>query len=243
MAVTPVLLLSDLHLPPTPSFYREAFSRFLGGPARHSAAVYILGDLFEAWIGDDAGLVDYSRECVQLSELTRQGVPVFLQRGNRDFLIGKRFSAETGVHLLPEYACVELPVGRTLLAHGDSFCLDDIAFQRFRYWTRLPLVQAAFLRLPKKMRQSISNNLRRTGTRDRGGEGAMQMDVSEQAIVQITNQYRVSRLIHGHTHKPGRYLTGTEAEKLERIVLPDWRPEQINYLICDQFGLRTQSVT
>lgn len=242
MAVNSVLLLSDLHLPPNASPYREAFSRFINGPAQDSAAVYILGDLFEAWIGDDAGLVDYSQECAHLAKLTTHGIPVFLQRGNRDFLIGKRFIAETGVNLLPEYACIDLPVGRTLLAHGDGFCTDDITFQRFRYWTRNPLIQAAFLRLPVNVRKHIRNRLRHAGDRKRGGETPMEMDVSECAVVSMANQYRVNRVIHGHTHRPGRYLTGTKEVKLERVVLPDWRPGKMHYLICDQFGLRTQSV-
>lgn len=242
MAVNPVLLLSDLHLPPHASPFREAFSRFIDGPAQGSSAVYILGDLFEAWIGDDAGLVDYSQECANLAKLTAIGIPVLLQRGNRDFLIGKRFIAETGVHLLPEYACIDLPVGRTLLTHGDGLCVEDVAFQRFRYWTRMPLVQAAFLRLPLKVRKHIRNSLRYAGDRKRGGEMPMDMDVSERAVICLANQYRVNRVIHGHTHRPGRYLIGAKEREIERIVLPDWRPEQMHYLSCDQFGLRTQSV-
>lgn len=240
MAISPVLLLSDLHLPPTDSPYRDGFSNFINGPARNSAAVYILGDLFEAWIGDDAGLVDYSRECVLLAKLTFSNIPVFFQRGNRDFLVGKQFAAKTGVHLLPEYTCIDLPIGRTLLAHGDGFCIDDIAFQRFRSWSRKPGMQNAFLRLPLKMRRYISNKLRYAGRQKRVQETPNKMDVNDQEVVRLADQYRVSQVIHGHTHKPGRYRT--ENGKIERIVLPDWRPDQMNYLICDQMGLRTQSV-
>lgn len=242
MPVNPVLLLSDLHLPPTKSPYREAFSRFLDGPARNSAAVYILGDLFEMWIGDDAGLVDYSQECAHLAKLRLENIPVFLQRGNRDFLIGEQFSYKTGIHLLPEYACVDLPIGRTLLTHGDGFCLDDVAFQRFRNWTRKPLLQKVFLRLPLKLRRSIGNKFRYTGEQKRQRETASKMDVNEQAVIRLASQYRVNRVIHGHTHNPGCYSAGEGENKLERIVLPDWRPNQMNYLTCDQSGLRTQSI-
>lgn len=238
----PILFLSDLHLPTDPSPYRAAFCRFLDGPAQGAAAIYILGDLFDAWIGDDVGLDDYADECSKLAELARHSVPVYFQRGNRDFLVGRAFADCTGVQLLPEYACVDLPIGVTLIAHGDGLCLDDITFQRFRYWTHNSFVQSCFLHLPQRARRRISLALQRANNRTKINKSAQDTDVNDRAVLQLLRRYGANRLIHGHTHRPGRYVLNDGGFQLERIVLPDWRPTQMSYLSCDSHGLHTELV-
>ena len=146
----PTILLSDLHLPPAPSPLREAFLRFLAGPARQADSVYILGDLFEYWIGDAEGLAHYAPEARALKALTAAGVPVYYQHGNRDFMVGADFFEATGVTLLPDPATVELGGVSTLLSHGDLFCTGDLAYQRWRRFSRNPLSQWVYRRLPRR---------------------------------------------------------------------------------------------
>ncbi len=129
------LLLSDLHLPTHPSPLRGAFAEFLKGPARKAEAVYILGDLFEVWVGDDDGLRAYEAECRALSLLSKV-VPVFFMHGNRDFLLGAAFAASTGVRLLDDPTVINLHGTPTLLSHGDAFCTDDVGYQRWRRFSR-----------------------------------------------------------------------------------------------------------
>lgn len=240
MQPAPVLLLSDLHLPPRPSPYRQALIDFLDGPAHQASVVYILGDLFDAWIGDDIGLQNYAAECASLKALSDSGVAVYFQHGNRDFLIGKRFATATGVQLLPESKVVELPIGRTLLMHGDALCIDDIAYQRFRHWIRKRWVKSLLVSLPAKLRRRIAGGLKQASSEAKSDKIGSIMDVNEAAAREAMAAHGVSRMIHGHTHRPGRYLLQADNTTLERIVLADWRPQQMEYLVCDADGLHRE---
>lgn len=232
----PTLLLSDLHLPTGASVLRERFQRFLAGPARSAAVVYILGDLFESWVGDDIGLRAYAAEARGLRRLTEHGVVVLLQHGNRDFLIGRRFTQATGVRLLPDPALVDLGGVPSLLSHGDLYCTDDHGYQRWRRFAHDSHIQSLFLRMPSGLRRRIGQGLRggsRAATRDKP---AAIMDVNAEAIREAFRHGDAVRLIHGHTHRPADHRVEVDGRSYERIVLADWRPGLYEYLSCSADG-------
>jgi UDP-2,3-diacylglucosamine hydrolase len=231
------LFISDLHLPAGPSPLREAFGRFLAGPARGAEAVYILGDLFEVWIGDDAGLAEYAREASALRALTDSGVPVYFQHGNRDFLVGPRFAEATGVRLLPDPAVVDLHGTPTLISHGDLFCTDDVRYQRWRRFARNRLIQAVFNRLPRATRERIAGGVRAGTTADMKSKPLDIMDANESAIEAAFGEHGVARLIHGHTHRPRDHRHVTGRSESVRHVLADWQPGRCEALRVDSTGV------
>lgn len=229
------LLLSDLHLPVDPSPLRDAFRRFLAGPAREAEAVYILGDLFEYWIGDDLGVLDYAEEIRLLAGLTQQGVQVFFQRGNRDFLVGTCFSALSGVHLLPDPVVVDLYGTPTLLSHGDLLCTDDVGYQRWRRFAHNAVVQRLFLTLPRAWRERVALRVRGRSNVQKRYKPEDIMDVNAAAVGACFRRSGARRLIHGHTHRPARHALDGGCE---RIVLADWRPDRMEVLEVSPGGLR-----
>lgn len=237
--VKPVLLLSDLHLPSGPSPYREVFRAFLRGPARDASALYILGDLFDAWIGDDIGVADFAPECAALRSVAVAGVPVYFMRGNRDFLVDARFAHASGVILLDDPAVALLPDGPALLTHGDLLCTDDKTYQRFRRVMHNPALQWIFLHLPIRLRRFIAAHLR-AASRSRNARArtipAPLGDVNEAAVRTCLVAHAQTRLIHGHTHRPGDHVLALEGGTGRRCVLADWRPERMEYLACDVRG-------
>lgn len=239
----PVLLLSDLHLPDAPSPLRNAFLRFLDGPAREAAAVYILGDLFEAWIGDAEGLRDHAPEAAALRRLTASGVRVSFVHGNRDFLVGAGFARATGITLLPDPVVVDLAGTPTVLAHGDRYCTDDLAYQRWRAFARNRLAQALFRRLPETLRRRVAGAARGRSEHDKPRKPPAIMDVNAQAITAAFAPDGPRRLIHGHTHRPAEHrLALADGTTAERIVLADWRADRFEYLAADARGLHRRTV-
>ncbi|MCC2657713.1 MAG: UDP-2,3-diacylglucosamine diphosphatase [Panacagrimonas sp.] len=235
----PTLLLSDLHLPPEePSALRERFRRFLMGPARDAAAVYILGDLFETWIGDDVGLQQYAPEVGALAALTARGVPVYFQHGNRDFMVGRDFFALTGVHALPDPYLVRVQDRPTLLSHGDVWCTDDRAYQRWRRFSRVGLFQRVFLMLSRARRMRIAGGLRSGSDVAKRNKPENIMDVNPRAVRGAMADAGTLHAIHGHTHRPGDYPVELPLGPATRTVLPDWRDE-----ICDYLRIDSQGVT
>lgn len=240
----PDLLLADLHLPviaagaaPEASFLNEAFLRFCAGPARDARRVLLLGDVFESWVGDDLGLVDYPREIAALRTLHEHGVELCYQTGNRDFLLGQRFALATGAVPLADEQLETLGGVRTLLAHGDQYCSDDIGYQRWRAFSRNRLAQWLFLRLSAARRRRIGGGLR-DGSRDAKRSKSQQiMDVNDQAIAQAFERHGVVRMIHGHTHRPAHHTLHVQGRLCERIVLADWRRERIEWLRADDTDL------
>jgi UDP-2,3-diacylglucosamine hydrolase len=230
--------LSDLHLPPEVSPLRQHFLSFVEGRARGAEGVYVLGDLFEYWIGDDVGMQVYAPEIAALAALTASGVPVYFQHGNRDFLVGRDFSALTGVAILDDPTVVDLYGTRTLVAHGDMFCTDDVAYQRWRRFSRLKPAQWIFHRLPVSRRERIAGGLRSGSDRSKANKPENIMDVNAGAVASTFAHYRVPRMIHGHTHRPMEHRVGDA----ERIVLADWRPERCEVLEVDASGFRRIAV-
>ncbi len=224
------LFLSDLHLPDEPSPLREGFLRFLAGPALEAEAVYILGDLFEYWIGDDVGLRQHAPEVAGLQRLQQSGVRVYFMHGNRDFMIGRRFAAATGTELLRDPHLIKLHGRPTLLSHGDLWCTDDVGYQRWRRFSRNPLAQWAFRKLPEGRRLAIAGGLRGKSHDDKQGKSEAIMDVNPEAIRRAFARYGVGLIIHGHTHRPANHRVPVADQVAERVVLADWRPQHLEYL-------------
>jgi len=224
------LFLSDLHLPDEPSPLREGFLRFLEGPAARAEAVYILGDLFEYWVGDDVGLRQHAAEVRGLQRLSQSGVRIYFMHGNRDFMIGRRFASAAGVELLRDPHLITLSGQPTLLSHGDRWCTDDVGYQRWRRFSRNALAQWLFLRLPEHRRQSIAGNLRGKSHDDKQGKSEAIMDVNPETIRSAFTQHRATLIIHGHTHRPANHKVLMGDQATERIVLADWQPQRMEYL-------------
>lgn len=229
------LLLSDLHLPAQPSRLREAFVEFLEGPARNAQKVFILGDLFEYWIGDDVGLQIYAKEISRIAALSASGVEVFFMAGNRDFLAGKGFAEISGATILPDPCLMVLEGTPTLLSHGDIYCSDDVGYQKWRRISRNSLIQRLFLLLPRALRERIAGDLRSQSAGNKAGKSAEIMDVTEASVVDAFKAHQVRRMIHGHTHRPADHR---DAEGYERIVLADWTPARMEYLEITSSGMQ-----
>jgi UDP-2,3-diacylglucosamine hydrolase len=238
-----ILLLSDLHLPNEASPLRSAFARFLTGPARQATAVYLLGDLFEYWIGDDVGLRDYAEEVSELRMLRHHGAHIFFMHGNRDFLVGHRFATAAGVELVADPLKIDLAGTPTLLSHGDIFCTDDHAYQRWRRISRNKFGQSLFHLLPESRRLSIAGNVRSRNQVVKRNKPDAIMDVNEGSVRDAFRRHQVSRIIHGHTHRPAEHAYNIDGRACQRIVLADWRPERLEYLHCDEQGWRRETVT
>lgn len=230
------LFISDLHLPDEPSPLREGFLRFLAGPARKAKAVYILGDLFEYWIGDDVGMQAYAAEIAALKALTASGVAVYFMHGNRDFLVGRRFAAATGVQLLRDPLVVDLHGRRTLLSHGDIWCTDDVGYQRWRRFSRNRFAQWIFSMLPLARRQAIAGGVRGKSASAKGNKAESIMDVNASAVAGAFCRHGINRIIHGHTHRPATHGDLLDGRNVERIVLADWRDDHLEYLTIDEAG-------
>jgi UDP-2,3-diacylglucosamine hydrolase len=219
----PTLFISDLHLTEERPAANERFIEFLEGPARQARALYILGDFFEYWIGDD-DLEDpfNSVMAALLARLTAGGVALYLMHGNRDFLLGERFCAQTGARLLSDPTVHDIEGVRTLLAHGDTLCTDDLDYQNWRRTARSPDWQRQFLAKPRAERRQMIRGLREKSKAVIQAKPAEIMDVNAEAIVRAMREHGVTRLVHGHTHRPGRHRLTLEGHAAERWVLPDW---------------------
>jgi UDP-2,3-diacylglucosamine hydrolase len=216
------LFVSDLHLDPSTPEIATQFLRFLHEEARGAQALYILGDLFEVWLGDDDP-DPAAREIVDaLREFTATGTPCYFIHGNRDFLVGKRFARETGCRLLDDGTVVEVAGERVLLMHGDALCTDDHSYQRLRRIVRNPLTRWVFGRMSLAQRRRLAGKLRE-GSRMHVGETAPEiMDVHPEAVTAAMRDARVVTLVHGHTHRPAIHSLTIDGASARRIVLGDW---------------------
>lgn len=216
------LFISDLHLDDERPWTTALFLDFLRGEARDAQALYILGDLFESWIGDDddAPLAQQVQDA--LADLTRSGVRACFMAGNRDFLVGDAFSARSGVTLLTDPTLIDLAGVPTLLMHGDTLCTDDVAYQKFRTQVRDPRWQQQFLSQPLAARRAFAAQAREQSRQHTGSTMAQIMDVTDAAVREALQTHDAARLIHGHTHRPGRHRVDLADRTAERIVLGDW---------------------
>ena len=232
------LFISDLHLDGTRPDITAQFLDFLEREARRARALYILGDLFEAWIGDDDPDPDKRRVIAGLRAVTAGGVKSFLIHGNRDFLIGKRFCRETGIELLTDGTVIDLYGRRVLLMHGDLLCIDDHAYQRLRRIVRNPLVQFVMRRLTLRQRMNLAERMR-AGSKEHIASMDMAapdiMDVNQDEVRRTLARFGVDCMIHGHTHRPAVHEMQIDGHPALRIVLGDWY-EQGSVLRWDERG-------
>jgi UDP-2,3-diacylglucosamine hydrolase len=243
--VPATLFISDLHLSGERPAISERFFEFLRGPASRAAALYILGDLFEYWIGDDE--LDASdgdplalRVAQALGGLARRGVSVAFMHGNRDFLVGARFCEKSGARLLEDPAVETIGGARTLLMHGDTLCTDDHDYQAWRRTARSRAWQQEFLSKSLPERRETLHALREKSKEIVGAKPAEIMDVSEEAVREALRAHGLTRLVHGHTHRPAHHQLELDGRPCERWVLPDWYARG-GYLAIDEAGSRLVS--
>jgi len=217
------LFISDLHLTEERPEANERFIDLLEGKARGADALYILGDFFESWIGDDDLEAPFNAVIAGLlGDLARRGVPVHLMHGNRDFLVGERFCAATGTKLLADPSVHEIGGVRTLLMHGDTLCTDDLDYQNWRRIARSETWQREFLAKPLAERRRAIIDMREKSKEVVQAKPADIMDVNDAAVASAMRAHAVTRLVHGHTHRPGRHALTIDGRPAERWVLPDW---------------------
>jgi UDP-2,3-diacylglucosamine hydrolase len=222
-AGVPALFISDLHLSEDRPAANERFFSFLEGTARKAGSLYILGDFFEYWIGDDDLAYPFNAVIAgMLRELTRRGVRLYVMHGNRDFLIGPAFCAATGAALLDDPALIELDGEKTLLMHGDTLCTDDLDYQGWRRTARSAAWQQQFLAKSLDQRRIAVGGMREKSKQVVQAKPAEIMDVNDAAVRDAMERHGVKRLIHGHTHRPGRHAVSLARGRGERWVLPDW---------------------
>jgi UDP-2,3-diacylglucosamine hydrolase len=224
------LFISDLHLDETRPQIVDLFVRFLAKEARGADALYILGDLFESWIGDDDDTPLAASIAHALRALRDSGVPVYFMHGNRDFLLGADYTARAGMDLLIDPTVIEFDGERTLLMHGDTLCTDDIEYQKFRSMVRTPAWQQQFLAKPLVERRAFAAQARGESRKQTAMKAAEIMDVNQAAVESAMRAHGVRRLIHGHTHRPATHRYDLDGQAAERIVLGDWY-EQSSVLI------------
>ncbi|HEF0062800.1 UDP-2,3-diacylglucosamine diphosphatase [Citrobacter sp. RHBSTW-00271] len=219
------LFIADLHLCTEEPAITAGFLRFLAGDARKADALYILGDLFEAWIGDDDPNPLHREMAAAIKALTDSGVPCFFIHGNRDFLIGKRFARESGMTLLPQEKVLNLYGRNVLIMHGDTLCTDDTGYQAFRAKVHQPWLQKLFLSLPLFIRQRIAAKMRAGSKAANSSKSLEIMDVNPQAVINEMEKHQVQWLIHGHTHRPAVHELTANAQPAFRVVLGAWHTE------------------
>ncbi|MCD1648243.1 UDP-2,3-diacylglucosamine diphosphatase [Marinobacter adhaerens] len=216
------LFISDLHLEESRPDITEAFLTFLDEKARGVDQLYILGDFFEAWIGDDERTPLQEQVAAALRKLRDSGTDIFLMHGNRDFLIGQDFCDRAGATLLDDPTVIDLHGTPTLLMHGDSLCTADVEYQKFRANMRNPQWQQMILQRPLEDRQQMARQLREISMAKNQGKEEFIMDVTPEEVVKDMEKYGVQRLIHGHTHRPAMHELTANGSPAKRIVLGDW---------------------
>ncbi len=213
--------ISDLHLTESRPDISRAFFDFIAG-LHNADALYILGDFFEVWVGDDY-VTELSEQVARgLKGLSEAGIPVYFIHGNRDFLLGKRYAEHAGMTLLPEQTVIDLYGTPTLLLHGDEMCTQDIEYQKFRkksrgwWWPRLMLT------MPLWYRRNVARKAREKSKLSQAGKPLEILDVTEEAVLETFARHGVGHMIHGHTHRPGTHTYQVDDKQLKRTVLGDW---------------------
>ena len=234
------LFVSDLHLDASRPAQVQEFVHFLRTEACQAQALYILGDLFEVWIGDDDPAEGLDEVIEALRQSTARGVAVRFQHGNRDFLLGEGFARRTGIEILPARQVVDLYGTPTLIEHGDLLCTDDVAYQRYRRRIRHPITLALLGNLPRSWRLKMGQRLRRVSAEAVAEKPPDIMDVNGETVRQVMRSEGVYTMVHGHTHRPAVHRFKVDEADAVRAVLGDWY-EQGSWLVADSGGLHPQS--
>jgi UDP-2,3-diacylglucosamine hydrolase len=236
------LFISDLHLTASRPEITAAFLDFLGTRARGCDALYILGDLFEYWVGDEAiHFDDVAPVVAALKSLSDEGTPLYIMRGNRDLLFGAAFAGAIGATLLDDPCVVDLYGQPTLLSHGDYLCTDDVEHQKFRAMVHDPAYQKTFLEKPLAERDAIIQGFRDMSKSATAMKPEEIMDVNRDAVREAMQQHGVRRFIHGHTHRPAIHELSIDGQPAKRIVLGDWYT-QGSVVVCDAWDCRLQTI-
>lgn len=231
------LFISDLHLSHDRPEIAAWFLAFMEEQAPAAKALYILGDLFEIWLGDDAMTKPHGVIVEKLRWASDNGLTIYFMHGNRDFLIGDGFAKASGCKILPDPCVIDLYKTPTLLTHGDLLCTDDVDYQRFRAQVRNPDMQRQFLSLPIEERIKVGQQYRIASMEASKGKSEQIMDVNQSAVEAMLRKHGVRQMIHGHTHRPGFHDFDLDGNSVRRIVLGDWY-EQGSQLYCDTGGCK-----
>jgi UDP-2,3-diacylglucosamine hydrolase len=235
------LFISDLHLSEERPAVIALFLEFLVHSASRAEALYILGDLFEAWVGDDAVMPALQPVISALKAATGKGTSIYVMHGNRDFLLKEKFEKISGCHLIPDPTVIDLHGVRTLLMHGDTLCTDDLEYQQFRKDMRDPERQRQLLALPVAQRIVLAKQLRQMSYEKNQVKAQEIMDVNQHTVEEAMRLHHAAQLIHGHTHRPAVHEFNLDGHAVKRIVLGDWH-EQGSVLECGEKECRLISV-
>lgn len=227
------LFISDLHLSPSNPTLTQLACDLLNAKKNQVDEIYILGDIFNTWLGDDLVPDEFASFVATLQALSAQGIKLHLMVGNRDFMLGHAFAKTVGARLLDDGYLLDIAGHKTLLLHGDSLCIDDVSYQRYRRVVRNPILQHLFLALPARFRQHISDKIKQKSQQKKQMKTAMIMDVNQAEVVRVMRERQIDLLIHGHTHRPAIHSLETQAgHKVHRVVLGDWQ-DKVSYLLID----------
>lgn len=236
------LFISDLHLCTNSPHTTRLFHHFIRHSAPHAEALYILGDLFEYWAGDDDLASPFHIEITAaLHALAGHGTRIYIMHGNRDLLMGKALAGACNAILLADPTLLDLYGTPTLLSHGDALCTDDTAYQDFRLQVRNTTWQQQFLSLPLAQRKAQIEKLREQSKIEKGQKAMSIMDVNLQAVHQLLHAHNYPRIIHGHTHRPAHHLHRLDGHTCDRWVLGDW-DKHANALRCDASGVSWETI-
>ena len=238
-----ILFVSDLHLSPRSPGATALFIRFLAGRARQAESLYILGDLFEAWIGDDDSGDPFNAEVVTaLRAASDAGLKISVMHGNRDFLLGDDFATAAGVTLLPDPHVLSTPEWQFVLSHGDALCLDDASYMAFRAQVRNPAWQAALLARPLGERRAIAAHMREVSESSQRAKDNPYSDLQAAATEDFLRQHGYATFIHGHTHMPATHDHIVDGIHVERWVLADWQEDRGECLVWDGEALKREAI-
>ena len=235
------LFISDLHLSGERENITKLFINFLDQRASNADALYILGDLFEVWPGDDMIQPDYEESIAKMKQLADNGLPLFIMQGNRDFLMAEKFAEVSGATLIEDPTVIDLYGTPTLLMHGDTLCSDDIDYQMFRTMVRDPRWKEDFFAKPNEERLAMTSKYRNISKTETARKKMEVMDVNQQTVEQVMLEKNIHQLIHGHTHRPAIHDFIVDNKNMKRIVLGDWF-EQGSVLVCDDAGCQLESL-
>ena len=233
------LFVADVHLCETRPAVSARFFDFLRDTAAHAQSLYILGDLFESWVGDDDLAAPLHQSVIKhLADLSALGVQIYFMHGNRDFMLAEHFARLCGMQLLSDPKVIDLYGTPTLLTHADTLCTADIDYQRYRRVVRHPWTMKLLRALPLSLRQTMGKRARAGSEQAKTHKSTTIMDVDPEAVIALFKEYGARRMIHGHTHRPAQHSVDIHSVVHERWVLPDWYDDKGGYIVCNAENCR-----